>query len=116
MQTIIRLLLPLAGMLLLVLSTQALSENDKPICFRHKETNNIVRPCQTFKSENDAYTRIFCMDAENKTMQPFNPNMDLWEQIEGDICNPPKSPKPEEDVPRGMKSPSIHLFPGCRAR
>ena len=59
MQTIIRLLLPLAGMLLLVLSTQALSENDKPICFRHKETNNIMRPCQTFKSDNDAYTRIY---------------------------------------------------------
>jgi hypothetical protein len=69
MQTIIRLLLPLTGMLLLVLSTQALSENDKPICFRHKETNNIVRPCQTFKSDNDAYTRIFCMD-DNDTMQP----------------------------------------------
>jgi hypothetical protein len=112
MQTIIRLLLPLAGMLLLVLSTQALSENDKPICFRHKETNNILRPCQTFKSENDAYTRIFCMD-DNDTMQPFKPNMDIWEQIEGDICTPHKS---EIVVPRGMKSPSIHLFPGCRAR
>jgi hypothetical protein len=47
---------------LLVLSTQALSEKDKPICFRHKETHAIVRPCQTFKSDNDAYTRIFCMD------------------------------------------------------
>ena len=113
MPTIIRLLLPLAGMLLLVLSTQALSENGKPICFRHKETNSIVRPCQTFKSENDAYTRIFCMDAD-ETLQPFKPsNMDDWEQIEGDICTPHKSGK---DVPRGMKSPVIHLFSGCRAR
>ena len=113
MQTIIRLLLTLAGMLLLVLSTQALSENDKPICFRHKETNNIMRPCQTFKSDNDAYTRIFCMD-DNDTMQPFKPtNMNDWEQIEGDICTPQKS---DVDVIRGMKSPVIHLFSGCRAR
>ena len=90
MQTIIRLLLPLTGILLLVLSTQALSEKDNPICFRHKETHAIVRPCQTFKSDNDAYTRIFCMD-ESETMQPFKPaNMDAWEQLEGDICTPQK--------------------------
>jgi hypothetical protein len=113
MQTNIRLLLLLTGMLLIILSTQALSEKDTPICFRHKETNNFMRPCQTFKSDNDAYTRIFCMDAENKTMQPFNPNMDHWEQLEGDICDPQKS---GPDVPRGMKSPVIHLFSGCRPR
>ena len=41
------------------------------------------------------------MDAENKTMQPFNPNMDHWEQLEGDICDPQKS---GSDVPRGMES------------
>jgi hypothetical protein len=113
MPTIIRLLLPLTGILLLVLSTQALSEKDKPICFRHKETHAIVRPCQTFKSDNDAYTRIFCMD-KSETMQPFKPaNMDAWEQLEGDICTPQKS---DVDVIRGMKSPVIHLFSGCRAR
>ncbi|KPA19730.1 conserved hypothetical protein, secreted [Candidatus Magnetomorum sp. HK-1] len=113
MQTILRLILPLAAMILLVLSTQALSEKDKPICFRHKETHAIVRPCQTFKSDNDAYTRIYCMDADD-SMQAFKPtNMDDWERLEGDICTPQKSGK---DVPRGMKSPIIHLFSGCRAR
>ena len=113
MQTIIRLLLPLTGLFLIVLSTQALSEKDKPFCFMHKETHAIVRPCQTFKSDNDAYTRIFCMDT-NDTMQPFKPtHMDHWERLEGDICTPQKS---GEDVPRGMKTPVIHLFSGCRAR
>jgi len=101
MKTNIRLLLLLTGLLLIILSTQALSKKDTPICFRHKETNNFMRPCQTFKSDNDAYTRIFCMDAENKTMQPFTPNMDHWEQLEGDICDPQKL---GPDVPRGMES------------
>jgi hypothetical protein len=50
---------------------------------------------------------------DNDTMQPFKPNMDHWEQIEGDICTPQKS---DVDVIRGMKSPVIHLFSGCRAR
>jgi len=51
---------------------------------------------------------------EGETMQPFKPfNMDDWEQLEGDICTPQKS---GVDVPRGMKSPVIHLFSGCRAR
>jgi len=102
----------LTGMLLIYLSTFALSEKDKLICFRHKETNAIIRPCQTFKSDNDAYTRIFCMDV-NETMQPFKPNIDYWEQLEGDICLVNKTGK---DVPRGMKSPTIHFFSGCRAR
>jgi hypothetical protein len=51
---------------------------------------------------------------ESETMQPFKPaNMDDWEQLEGDICTPQKS---GVDVPRGMKTPVIHLFPCCRAR
>jgi len=98
MKTKIILLLSLSALYLVVLSTQALSEKDNPICFRHKETHSIVRPCQTFKSDNDVYTRIFCMDVD-KTMQLFKPtNMDHWELLEGDIC---LSYQKSEDVPRG---------------
>jgi len=108
-----RVLLSLASMLLLVLSTQALSNKDKPICFRHKETHNIVRPCQMFKSDNDNNTQIFCMDAD-ETMQQFKPpNLNHWERLEGDICNPQRF---VDDVPRGKKLSTIHLFSGCRPK
>ena len=104
MKTNIQLLLSRTILLIIVLSTHALSEKDTPICFRHKETQAIVRPCQTFKSDNDAYTRIYCMDGD-ETMQPFKPtNMDDWERLEGDICVPVII---DEDVPRKMKTNEI---------
>jgi len=109
----IPLTLLLSVLWMIVQATVALSEKDTIICFRHKETHAIVRPCQTFKSENDAYTRIYCMDV-NETMQPFSPiNMEDWEQLEGGICLPRKG---FGDVPRGGKKSSFNFFSGCRAK
>jgi len=99
-KTITIALFLIEGILLIAFSTKALSEIDKPICFKHKETHAIVRPCQTFKSDKDAYTLVYCMDS-NENMQPFKPNIDYWEQLEGDICVPEKK---IIDVPRGMDS------------
>jgi len=85
--------------LLILVSTQALSQKEKPFCFRHKETHAIVRPCESFRSQHDDLHLIYCMDNE-KSMKQFKPmNIDDWERLEGDICLLHKS---EEDVPRGF--------------
>jgi len=103
----------LMGLVFVVLLSQGQAEKDKSFCFRHKETRAMVRSCASFKSDNDAYTRIYCMGADD-TMKPFKPaNMDNWERLEGDICIRDQSGK---DVPRGMKPKTIHLFSGCRAK